>query len=70
MWERFNMKELRGSTLGIVGYGDIGAACAQLAKAMGMTVVALRRRPTLNNADPLVDQVLFLLVRKKNNLTV
>jgi phosphoglycerate dehydrogenase-like enzyme len=35
---------LRGATLGIVGYGDIGRATAKLAKAYGMRVIALRRR--------------------------
>ncbi|MFN7210889.1 MAG: D-2-hydroxyacid dehydrogenase [Aggregatilineales bacterium] len=36
-------RELRGSTLGIVGYGSIGRATARLAKAFGMTVLATKR---------------------------
>jgi phosphoglycerate dehydrogenase-like enzyme len=44
-WEQYCVKELRGSTLGIVGYGDIGKACGRLAKAYGMKVVALKRTP-------------------------
>jgi phosphoglycerate dehydrogenase-like enzyme len=44
-WEKYNVLELRGSTLGIVGYGDIGRAAARLALAYGMKVIALRRRP-------------------------
>ena len=28
-YDRFDMKELRGATMGIVGYGDIGHACAK-----------------------------------------
>lgn len=47
-WEPFFVTEVRGQTLGIVGYGDIGQACAKLAKAFGMKVVALRRRPNLS----------------------
>jgi len=37
--------ELQGATLGIVGYGGIGQAVAQRAKAFGMRVLALRRHP-------------------------
>lgn len=35
--------ELRGSTVGIVGYGAIGREVARLAKAFGMTVLASKR---------------------------
>lgn len=44
-WGKYNVLELRGSALGIVGYGDIGQAAARLAVAYGMKVIALRRRP-------------------------
>ena len=46
------MEELRGKTLGIVGYGDIGRACAKLASVYGMKIIALRRNPKLSIADP------------------
>jgi len=46
-WQKYNVKELRGSTLGIVGYGDIGRATAKLAKAMGMNILAFRRNTTI-----------------------
>jgi phosphoglycerate dehydrogenase-like enzyme len=36
---------LAGSTLGLVGYGEIGRSVAHLAKAFGMRVVAMRRHP-------------------------
>ncbi len=42
-WEQYPIRELRGATMGIVGYGDIGRACAKLAKAYGMKVVGLKR---------------------------
>jgi len=50
-WKKYNVLELRGSTIGIVGYGDIGRATAKLAKAYGMKVIALRRRRIQNNND-------------------
>ena len=37
--------ELRGKTLGVVGYGGIGARMAELGRALGMTVMAWTRRP-------------------------
>ena len=46
-WEQFDVEEVRGQTMGIVGYGDIGRACSQRAHAMGMKVLALRRRPEI-----------------------
>lgn len=57
-WNKYCMTEIRGKTMGIVGYGDIGSACAKLAKAYGMTVLAMRRRPELSEDDPLVDEVM------------
>mmetsp|Transcript_13186 Transcript_13186/g.17256 ORF Transcript_13186/g.17256 Transcript_13186/m.17256 type:complete len:82 (-) Transcript_13186:518-763(-) len=53
-WSKYNVEELRGSTLGVVGYGDIGRACAKLAKVYGMRVVALRRNPKLSEKLPLL----------------
>lgn len=41
--ERFNPRELRGQTLGIVGYGSIGRELARQADALGMTVLATKR---------------------------
>lgn len=39
--------ELRGKTLGIVGYGSIGRELARIAQHFGMTILALKRRPDL-----------------------
>ena len=55
-WEPFTMLELRGATMGIVGYGDIGRACASRAHALGMRVLAQRRRPSLSEKDEFVDR--------------
>jgi phosphoglycerate dehydrogenase-like enzyme len=54
VWDPFDIQEVAGTTLGIVGYGDIGRAVAARAQALGMTVVALRRRPELSRDDSLV----------------
>lgn len=56
-WDPFDILEIRGQTMGIVGYGDIGRAVAQRADALGMKVLALRRRPELSRGDPCVAEV-------------
>ena len=59
-WEQFDVEEVHGKTLGIVGYGDIGRAAAKFAKALGMRVIALRRHPEKSDGDSLVDETLGL----------
>ncbi len=55
-WKPFQTETLHGATLGIVGYGGIGSATAERAKALGMRVLALRRRAELTSDDPRVDR--------------
>ena len=55
VWEQFDVEEIAGQTVGIVGYGDIGRAVAKRVRPMGMTVLALKRHPP-QAADPLIDQ--------------
>lgn len=53
-WDQFEVEMLKGRVLGIVGYGDIGHRVAELARAFGMRVFALRRRV---EDDPLAERV-------------
>ncbi|CDJ37217.1 Glyoxylate reductase/hydroxypyruvate reductase-like, related [Eimeria tenella] len=45
-WAPFVMAELRGSTVGFVGYGDIAKQIAGACKFLGMRCIALRRDAT------------------------
>lgn len=49
-WERFSGTDLAGRTLGLVGVGAIGSEVARLAKALGMTVLGVKRR--VDGVDP------------------
>ncbi|OGN92319.1 MAG: hypothetical protein A2Y88_07445 [Chloroflexi bacterium RBG_13_48_10] len=42
-WELFNPHELRGSTVGIIGYGSIGRQIARMLQTFGATVLATKR---------------------------
>src|SRR5262249_52322236 len=57
-WEPFDIVEIDGQTVGIVGYGDIGRAVATRVRALGMQVLAVKRHaPSLYGTDPLVTRV-------------
>ena len=59
VWEAFDVLSVSGSTVGIIGYGDIGRAVAKRTRAMGMRVLAIKRHspPLFKLDDPLVDQI-------------
>jgi phosphoglycerate dehydrogenase-like enzyme len=44
VWEPFDVDELNGKTLGIVGYGEIGRSTADRARPFGMKILATRRK--------------------------
>lgn len=50
-WEKFLGRELRGSTVCVVGYGSIGREVARQAHCLGMRVLAVKRNPE-QRADP------------------
>ena len=55
-WAPRNVGDLQGKVLGIVGYGKIGQAAAVRARAFGIKIHALRRRPELTASDSLIDR--------------
>tara|TARA_B100000427_G_scaffold220032_1_gene183917 strand:- start:11 stop:994 length:984 start_codon:yes stop_codon:yes gene_type:complete len=63
-WEQWNiaktMIQLKGKTLGIIGYGQIGKATAKLAKQFGMRVIATRRLQKIITSNRMVDSLLPL----------
>lgn len=54
-WEPFDIEEIDGQTVGIVGYGDIGRAVASRVKPLGMHVLATKRHPP-TTPDSLVER--------------
>jgi len=56
-WRQFDVTEVRGTTLGVVGYGEIGRESARVAHGLGMKIVALRRRTSLSADDPILSAV-------------
>ena len=66
LWEKsaINSHEVRGKTLGIVGYGNIGSQLSYLAEAMGMTVIYYDHTDKLRhgNTEP-VESLRELLAR-------
>ena len=44
-WDRFMHSSLEGATLAVVGLGPIGRRVVSIARAFGMTVLGVRRRP-------------------------
>jgi phosphoglycerate dehydrogenase-like enzyme len=56
-WEQFDVEEIHGQTLGIIGYGEIGRSTAIRAHAFGMKILGVRRRPELSKSDAILDEI-------------
>jgi glyoxylate/hydroxypyruvate reductase A len=56
-WERYCNKELRGSTVGVVGLGAVGKEVARLAKANGLKVLGVKRNANVDPASLHVDEL-------------
>lgn len=56
-WEKFEVTEAFGCTLGVIGYGQIGRASAALAKSFGMRILAVRRHAAEAESDGVADAI-------------
>ena len=57
LWDPFDVEMLRGATLGLVGYGDIGQRVAALGASFGMKLLVLRRHADRSTGDRLGPEV-------------
>lgn len=69
-YDPLTAREIHGATLGIVGYGGIGRECAWRATALGMNVVALRRRHREPDAGVELVSALDELLAKSDYLLI
>jgi phosphoglycerate dehydrogenase-like enzyme len=61
---------LPGKTLGLVGFGGIGSAIAVRARAFGMNILALRRRPALGGEGVELARDIEELVARSDHLVL
>jgi len=55
-WDQFDVRLIGGQSLGVLGYGGIGQETGRLARALGMRVMAIRRRKELYQDDRVLDR--------------
>jgi phosphoglycerate dehydrogenase-like enzyme len=56
-WEWYCSKEMRGSTVGVVGLGSVGQEVARLAKVNGLKVLGVKRNANVDPASLHVDEL-------------
>lgn len=56
-WAGIDVQMLRDKVMAVVGFGEIGRECALLGHALGMKILALRRRENRSSGDALVERV-------------
>jgi glyoxylate/hydroxypyruvate reductase A len=56
-WDMYCTKELRGSTLGVIGLGAVGQEVARQAKANGLKVLGVKRNANVDPASLHVDEL-------------
>jgi phosphoglycerate dehydrogenase-like enzyme len=62
-WQKFQMDELQGQTIGIIGLGNIGREIERKAKCFGMNVLAASRKTTNSSQlGPLLEQSDFVVL--------
>lgn len=61
-WEKFQVEELQGRRLGILGHGSIGRAVAALAAAFGMKVVGVGRNHPTEEFDEILERSDYILI--------
>jgi phosphoglycerate dehydrogenase-like enzyme len=62
LWDQFDLVEIAGQTMGVVGFGDIGQAAARRAEAMGMRVLPYRRSSDPGRKRELLAQSDYVLL--------
>ncbi|KAF8822236.1 erythronate-4-phosphate dehydrogenase domain-containing protein [Cardiosporidium cionae] len=58
-WDVFPMHQIKGKTMGFLGFGDIAKASARVAKVFGMKIIACRKCNKVDHKDLVDDLYLF-----------
>ena len=56
-YEKYVVTEVKGQTMLVVGYGDIGRACGRKAHDLGLHVIGVRTHPEATSSDGVAEKV-------------